>query len=285
MDSTDHYPTWEIDRLLAICHYAERGTVVKVRCAKVGTGDDSWEPISGLPKHLVVRVAKKRTFTLLDNAFPTTAVVLAPDARQPTRVCVALQHHIDDAGAILVDVRWASPSGIHEEATRALWMSFLFAAHTDALSFAISALRRPTFLQLDTLRGPHTVDLVTMDAAAHLPHFLPLYPTDAARGFTAAFSVDWANANGWENTPFAFLPQILSRLTTYPCDLATVAPGWINLPWWSPASRYCVTRVQLDNPYRPVTSADRSTPPSLWHVVVFRFTTAHTTRVNADASA
>jgi len=37
---------------------------------------------------------------------------------------------------------------------------------------------------------------LTTAAATHLPRFLPLSPTDAARGCAAAFSVDWAVENG-----------------------------------------------------------------------------------------
>ena len=72
VNSSDEDPTWEIDRLLAIRHDADNGIVAEVRWATCGQGDDSWEPISGLPKHLVIRLAKQKKFTLPDDAFPTT---------------------------------------------------------------------------------------------------------------------------------------------------------------------------------------------------------------------
>jgi len=104
VNSSDEDPTWEIDRLLAIRHDAGNGIVAKVRLATYGLGDDSWEPISGLPKHLVIRLATQKNFTLPEDAFPTTPVVLAPCPRQPEWVCVSVQQHTDETGAVLVDV-------------------------------------------------------------------------------------------------------------------------------------------------------------------------------------
>jgi len=106
VNSSDEDPTKEIDRLLAIRHDADNSIVEKVRWATYGRGGDSWEPISGLPKHLVIRMAKQKTLTLPDDAFPTTPVVLAPCPRQPDWVCVAVQQDTDGRGAVLVDVRW-----------------------------------------------------------------------------------------------------------------------------------------------------------------------------------
>jgi len=83
VNSADEDPTWEIDRLLAIRHDADNGILAKVRWATYGRGDDSWEPVSCLPKHLFIRLAKQKKFTLTDDAFPTTPVVLAPCPRQP----------------------------------------------------------------------------------------------------------------------------------------------------------------------------------------------------------
>ena len=83
---------------------------------------------------------------------------------------------------------------------------------------------RPAFATLDAVWGTHTVDLFPTAAVTHLPRFLRLSPADAARGCTAAFSVDWAVENGWANPPFSLLPQVLARITSYPCDLTLVAP-------------------------------------------------------------
>jgi len=81
VNSSDEDPTWEIDRLMAIRHDTDNGIVAKLRWATYGRGDDSWEPISGLPKHLVIRLAKQKKLTLPDDSFPTTPVVLAPPPR------------------------------------------------------------------------------------------------------------------------------------------------------------------------------------------------------------
>jgi len=224
VNSSDEDPTWEIDRLLAICHDTDNGIVAKVRWATDGRGDDSWEPFSGLPKHLVSRLAKQTKFTLPEDAFPTTPVVLAPSPRQPDWVCVAVQQHTDETGAMLVDVRWAFPAESHEETVPALWASSLLAEFSDDPPAAHWTLGRAAFEKLDAVWGPHTVDLFTTAAATHLPRFLPLSPADAARGYAATFSVDWAVENGWANPPFSFLPQVLARITSYPCDLTLVAP-------------------------------------------------------------
>jgi len=119
-NSSDENPTWEIDRLLSIRHDADNGIVAKVRWATYGRGDDSWEPISGLPKHFVIRLEKQKKFTLRDDAFPTTPVVLAPRPRQPDWVCVAVQQHTDETGAVLVDVRWT----LRQPATRRMSLPF-----------------------------------------------------------------------------------------------------------------------------------------------------------------
>jgi len=188
---------------------------------------------------------------------------------------------------MLVDVRWASPAASHEETVPALWASFLLAEFPDDPPAAHWALGRPAFEKLDAVWGPHTVDLFTTAAATHLPLFLPLSPTDATRGCSAAFAVDWAVENGWANPPFSFLPQVLARITSYPCDLTLVAPRWQHQSWCALATRYCAARVQLNPPYPTFTVAGRtaSSPPPVWRVVIFRFEKAHTTRVNAGATA
>jgi len=66
--------------------------------------------------------------------------------------------------------------------------------------------------------------MFTTAAAADLPCFLRLSPTDAARGCAAASSVDRADKTEWVNAPFSSLPKFLARLKTYPCDLSLVAP-------------------------------------------------------------
>jgi len=189
VNSSDEDPTWEIDRLLAIRHDADNGIVAKVRWATYGRGDDSWEPISGLPKHPVIRLAKQNKFTLPDDAFPTTPVVLAPCPRHPDWACVAVQQHADETGAVLVDVRWTSATTSHEETAPARWASSLLAEFPDDPPPAHWALGRPAIENLDAAWGPHTVDLFTTAAATQLPRFLPLTPADADRGCAAAFSV------------------------------------------------------------------------------------------------
>jgi len=287
VNSSDEDPTWEIDRLLAIRHDAGNGIVAKVRLATYGLGDDSWEPISDLPKHLVIRLAKQKNFTLPEDAFRTTPVVLAPCPRQPEWVCVSVEQHTDETGAVLVDVHWTSPATSQEETVPALWASSLLAEVPDDPPPAHWALGSPDFEIPDAVWGPHTVDLFTIAAATQLPRFLPLTPADAARGCAAAFSVDWTVENGWANTPFSFLPQVVARVTSYPCDLTLVAPRWKHQSWWALATRYCAARVQLNPRYPTFTVAGRtdSSPPPVWRVVIFRFEKAHTAGVSPDATA
>jgi len=85
----------------------------------------------------------QKTFTRPDDAFPTTPVVLALSPRQPDWVCVAVQQHTDETGAMLMDVRWASPAASHEETVPALWASSLLAEFPDDPPAAIWALGRP----------------------------------------------------------------------------------------------------------------------------------------------
>jgi len=190
VNSSDEDPTKEIDRLLAIRHEADNSIVAKVRWATYGRSGDSWVPISGLPKHLVIRLAKHKNLTLPDDAFPTTPVVLAPCPRQPDWVCVAVQQHTDERGAVLVDVRWTSATTSHEKTVPALWASSLLAEFPDDPPPAHWALGRAAFENIDAAWGPLTVDLFTTAAATQLPRFLPLTPEDAARGCNAALSVD-----------------------------------------------------------------------------------------------
>ena len=187
---SDEDPTKEIDRLLAISHDADNSIVAKVRWATYGRGDDSWEPISGLLKHLVIRLAEQKKLTLPDDAFPTTPVVLSPCPRQPDWVCVAVQQHTDERGAVLVDVRWTSATISHEKTVPALRASSFLAEFPDDQPPAHWALGRAAFEKLDAAWGPHTVDLFTTAAATQLRRFLPLTPEDAACGSNAAFSVD-----------------------------------------------------------------------------------------------
>ena len=117
--------------------------------APSGRGDDSWEPIPGLPKHLVIRLAKQKKFTLPDDAFPTSPAVLAPCPPQPDWVCVAVQQHTDETGAVLVDARWNSATTSHEETVPPLWASSLLAEFPDDPPPAHWALGRPAFEKLD----------------------------------------------------------------------------------------------------------------------------------------
>jgi len=188
---------------------------------------------------------------------------------------------------MLVDVRWASPAASYEGTVPALWASSLLAEFPDDPPAARWALGRPAFEKLDAVWGAHTVDLFTTAAATHLPLFLLLSPADAARGCAAAFSVDWAVGNGWANPPFSFLPQVLARITSCPCDITLVAPRWQHQSWWTLATRCCAARVQLNPPYPTFTVAGRtaSSPPPVWRVVIYRCEKAHTTRVNTCATA
>jgi len=265
VNSSDEDPTWEIDRLLAIRHDADNGIVAKVRWATYGRGDDSWEPMSGLPKHRVIRLAKQKKFTLADDAFPTTPVFLSPCPRQRDWGCVAVQQHTDETGAVLVDVRWTSPTTSHEETVPALWAPSLLSEFPEDRPPAHWALGRPAFEKIDAVWGPHTVDLFTTAAETHLPRFLPLSPEDAARGCAAAFSLDWAVENGWVNPPFSFLPQVVDRITSYPCVLTLVTSRWQLQSWWALDTRYCAAREQLNPPYPTFTVAGRtaSSPPPL----------------------
>jgi len=188
--SSDEAPTWKIDRPLAIRHDADNGIVAKVRWATYGRGDDSWEPISGLPTHLVIRLAKQKKFTLPEDAFPTTPVVLTPCPRQPDWVCAAVQQHTDQTGAVIVGVRWTSSTASHEETFPTLWASSFLAEFPDDPATAHWALGRLVLEKLDAVWGPHTVDLFTTAVETHLPRFLPLSPADAACSCAAAFSVN-----------------------------------------------------------------------------------------------
>jgi len=204
VNSSDEDPTVEIDRLLDIRHKADNGIVAKVRWATYGRGDDSWKPISVLPKHLVIRLAKKNTFTLPDDAFPTSPVVLAPSPRQPDWVCVALQQHTDGTGTVLVDVRWTDPTTSHEETVAALWASPLIAEFPEDPPPAHWALGRPAFEYPDAVWGPHTVDQLTTAAATHFPVFVPLS---------------------------SFFPQVVALITSYEFDLTLFAPRWQHQSW------------------------------------------------------
>jgi len=196
VNSSDEDPTWQIDRLLAIRHDADNSIVEKVWWATYGRGDDSWKPVSGLPKHLVIRLAKQIKFTLPDDAFPTTPVVLAPSPRQPDWVCVAVQQHTDETGAVLLDVRWASPTASRENTAHFFWAASLLSKVPDHPPATHWALGRPALENFDAVWGPHSVDMFTTAAATHLSRFLPLPPADAALGCAAPLSVDWVVENG-----------------------------------------------------------------------------------------
>jgi len=117
-------------------------------------GDDSWEPISGSSKHLVICLANQKKFTLLDDAFPTKSFVIASYPRQPVWTFVAVQHHTCKTGAVLADVRWASSTARHEEAVPALWASSLLSEFPGDPAAAHWALGRPEFEKLDAVLAP-----------------------------------------------------------------------------------------------------------------------------------
>jgi len=80
-----------------------------------------------LAKQHFIRSAQQKKFTLADDAFSTTPVVLSPCPRQLAWVCVAVEQHFDETCAVLDDVLWASWTASHEETAPSLWVSSLLA--------------------------------------------------------------------------------------------------------------------------------------------------------------
>jgi len=255
MNSSDKDPTWEIDRLLDIRHDADHGIVAKVRWATYGQGDDSWEPISGLPKHLVIRLAEQKNFMLPDDAFPTTPVVLARARGNP----IGSASRSSSTLTRLAPCSSMSAGSPRQLATRRLSLPF---GHPPSSRSSPMTHHLPT----GHWDAPHARDSMRPGAPIRstcspppqqpsCPGSCPLPPRTPPRGCAAAFSVDWAVENGWASPPFSFLPQVVARVTSYSCDLTLVAPRWQHQSWWALATRYCAARVQLNPPYPTFTVA------------------------------
>ena len=275
-----HEPSWEIDRLLDIRHATDGDIIAKVRWSTFGPADDSWEPISGLPKHLVKRLAKRKRFTIPDGFLCVTPTLLVSEQPRTPWKCVALQLHVDPHGDLWADLHWASPRGNHDETVPARWAASLLAPHPAGPRPARGPHARKAFRALDRHWGPHTADPFAAATPSPLAHPRRLAPTSRSPGPIDAFSVDWTQENCWVNPPFALLGAVFTHLAAHPSDATVIAPRWQHQPWWATAEASCVDRVQLDPEYA------RTVPsPPTWRLVAFRFARPAAAQRSPDSPA
>ena len=92
-------------------------------------------------------------------------------------------------------------------------------------------LNPSVFHYLDTLWGPHDIDVF----ASHLNHLCPkfysLFHCPGSAGVDA-FSTSWAGSNLWINPPFGLIGRVLTHLRQCSATATLIVPHWPKRPWW-----------------------------------------------------
>jgi hypothetical protein len=89
------------------------------------------------------------------------------------------------------------------------------------------------FAALDTLWGPHTVDLFAADTNTHLPHFYSLHRCPGTSGVNALLQ-PWHGLNGFVNPPLetSVLLQVVQKIREDRATVTLIVPCWPSQPWY-----------------------------------------------------
>ena len=93
------------------------------------------------------------------------------------------------------------------------------------------ALSPTRFQQVDSLWGPHSVDLFASHHDKQLRRFASREPQPGAL-WVDSMRHSWTNENGWANPPFALIFQVLHKVRLEGSTVTLVAPFWPSQAWF-----------------------------------------------------
>ena len=75
------------------------------------------------------------------------------------------------------------------------------------------------------------LDMFATSANSKLPNYVSPIPDPQAWAIDA-LNIPWENLNGYAFCPVAIIPQMIQKMTTYPCQMIVIAPGWPGMMWF-----------------------------------------------------
>ena len=105
----------------------------------------------------------------------------------------------------------------------------------DAISKFIDSddwqLDRQIFLELDSLWGPHSIDLFASFKSSHLSTFASRFWNPGSFAVDA-FTGDWSQQFSWIVPPPRLVGRVLEYMSKCAADGSLVIPFWPSAPWW-----------------------------------------------------
>ena len=92
-------------------------------------------------------------------------------------------------------------------------------------------LNPAVFSQLDSLWGPHSLDVFASHLNHLCPKFFSLYHCPDTAGVNA-FAFDWSGENAWINPPFSQMGRVVRHLRRCRAQATLICPWWPKRPWW-----------------------------------------------------
>lgn len=110
--------------------------------------------------------------------------------------------------------------------------------------FADWMLKRDTFLALDRLWGPHTIDRMADNINRQVERFNSRWrcpETEAVNTFTQ----NWEGENNWVVPPFAMIHSVLRHVWECQAEATVIIPHWESQPWWPLLLQLMTDRIVL----------------------------------------
>jgi hypothetical protein len=93
-------------------------------------------------------------------------------------------------------------------------------------------LNPQVFLALETIWGPHNIDLFASALNRQIPTFCSWGPDPEAFA-TNAFTIHWGKPwNAFINAPWSLLPRIIRKILTDRAQVTLITPWWPTQVWW-----------------------------------------------------
>ena len=108
--------------------------------------------------------------------------------------------------------------------------------HADKLSRATNfdlewMLNIKVFEKLDSIYGPHELDLFASRINHQLPRYVSFLPDPNAEAVDA-FSVSWTNINCYAFPPFSLIGRVIQKMVKDKADVTLIAPLWKTQHWF-----------------------------------------------------
>lgn len=118
-------------------------------------------------------------------------------------------------------------------------------------------LNHNIFRYLDTMWGPHTIDLFATHENKQLHRYASWAPQPGAV-WVDSMAHSWQGLNAWINPPFSLLGKILQKIEQDKATATIIAPLWTGQPWFPR-----LLRLAVDTPVALPKQGLFQWPPSL----------------------